>query len=113
MESFEGDPLLGGEHPGPTTPPHLQARHIIARIILVIIVIMFGSSLTGAPHLRIYEDIICHHYYDDIGGTGKIDEALCKGDEVQEELAMVMGGMEIAISIPGNLRIQKSDSQLM
>lgn len=70
------------------------------RIILVIFVIMFGAFLADAPLLRIYEDIICHHY---IPLTGKIDEGLCKGDEVQEELATVVGGMEIAASLPGNI----------
>ena len=69
---------------------------------------MFGSFLTIAPGLRIFEDIICRHYYDDIKGaghislTGDIDEEFCKGDEVQEELAIVMGGMGFTDSVPGN-----------
>ena len=61
------------------------------------------------PSLRVFEDIICHHYYDNMEGeghialSGKIDEELCKGPEIQEELAIVMGGLQFAESISGTM----------
>jgi hypothetical protein len=68
---------------------------------------MFGNYFMIAPQLRIYEDIICRHYYDKIEGQGHIaltedlDESLCKLDEIQEELAVVMGGLSVVDSVPG------------
>ena len=59
-----------------------------------------------APQLRVYEDIICRHYYDEIKGQGHIaltediDESFCKIDEIQEELAVIMGGLSVVDSIP-------------
>jgi hypothetical protein len=69
--------------------------------------LMFGNYFLVAPQLRVYEDIICRHYYDEITGQGHIalsediDESLCKIDEIQEELTIVMGGLSVADSVPG------------
>lgn len=69
--------------------------------------LMFGNCFLIAPQLRVYEDIICRHYYDEIKGQGHIsltediDESLCKIDEIQEELAIVVGGLSLADSVPG------------
>lgn len=58
--------------------------------------------------MRIYEDILCHRYYeelqgqDGIGLSGRIDEARCKGDKVQEELNILTAGLETLKSLPGN-----------
>jgi hypothetical protein len=70
--------------------------------------LMCGNYFSVAPQLRVYEDIICRHYYDEIKGQGHIaftediDESLCKIDEIQEELAIVVGGLSVADSVPGN-----------
>jgi hypothetical protein len=75
---------------------------------------MFGNFFMIAPQLRIYEDIICRHYYDEIKGQGHIalsediDESLCKIDEIQEELAVIMGGLSVVESVPGkSYRLQE------
>ncbi|KAE8448084.1 hypothetical protein EG329_009849 [Mollisiaceae sp. DMI_Dod_QoI] len=81
-------------------------RVITAIILLVLFILSFGSYLMTVPGLRIYEDIICHHYYDRIQGVGhvglegEIDESMCKGDEVQKELSIVMAGLLVVGAIP-------------
>lgn len=60
----------------------------------------------AVPGIRIYEDIICHHYYAKKEGEGfigfgdGIDESLCKGDEVQNELSIVVAGLHVIGAIP-------------
>jgi hypothetical protein len=93
-------------------PPLLPLVHsprlIVFMVSLVIFVIMFGAFLIITPSLRVYEDIICHHYYDKMEGgdhvslSEKIGEELCKEPEIQEELAIIVGGQQIGDSIPGN-----------
>lgn len=95
-----------------TEPPLLPLVHsppyIVALLSVVIFVFMFGSFLMITPFLRVFEDILCHRYYDKIEGaghvalSGKIDEGLCKGPEIQEELAIIVGGLQFADSVPGN-----------
>jgi hypothetical protein len=84
-------------------------RFAILLIFLAIFVLMFVSYLIGTPQLRLYEDIICRHYYDEIKGeshialTEDIDESLCKIDEIQKELAIVVRGSGVVDSIPSLL----------
>jgi len=60
----------------------------------------------GMPGLRLYEDIICHHYYnnlqgeDHIGLDGHIDEELCKGDEVQNQMNILLGVLAFLTPVP-------------
>ena len=60
----------------------------------------------AVPGLRLYEDIICHHYYNDlqgedhIGFDGHIDEELCKGDEVQSQMNIFLGVLAFITPIP-------------
>lgn len=85
---------------------------IVALMSVVIFIFMFGSFLMVTPYIRVFEDIVCHRYYDKIEGeghvalNGKIDEGLCKGPEIQEELAIILGGLQFADSVPGNAAIQ-------
>jgi hypothetical protein len=56
--------------------------------------------------MRIYEDIICHHYYKDLegedyNGLGHIDEDQCKGDEIQNQLNILLAGMHVLGSMQG------------
>ncbi|KAI9743931.1 MAG: hypothetical protein M1818_002665 [Claussenomyces sp. TS43310] len=92
------------------TPVVLQAHSpmaIISILSVTIFVIMCGSFLIAVPQARVFEDIICHHYYGRMARSSKtvfigpIDESLCKGDEVQSELAMLMGVLEMLNNIPG------------
>lgn len=51
----------------------------------------------AVPGIRIYEDIICHRK---LGIKGDIDESLCKGDDVQNELSVVVAGLHVIGAIP-------------
>jgi hypothetical protein len=111
--SSERSPLLSPiNEPAIETEPSIIPQphsplYIVLLITLVVFVFLFGAFLMVTPSLRVYEDIICHHFYDNIEGdghvglSGDIDEERCKGPEIQEELAIVMGGMMFADSIPG------------
>jgi hypothetical protein len=67
-------------------------RIIILVLCAIIFTLSFGGCLMIVPSLRLYEDIICHHYYESLEGEGHIGldghikESLCKVDEVQNEL---------------------------
>jgi hypothetical protein len=92
----------------PLLPLVRSSPLIVALLSVVIFVFMFGSCLMITPLLRVFEDIICHRFYDKIEGeghvalSGKIDEGLCKGPEIQGELAIIVGGLQFADSVPGN-----------
>jgi MFS family permease len=84
-------------------------RLIIGLLTGVLFLLNFGGFVMYMPVTRIYEDIICHHYYDSLIGSAwrplenPIDESLCKVAPVQAELATVYGGVELATSIPSLL----------
>jgi len=51
------------------------------------------------PTVRVYEDILCHLYYEKLGGEvtrpdGSIDESLCKVDEVQKQLNILIAVLQ-------------------
>ena len=53
----------------------------------------------AVPSVRVYEDIICHRYYESLGGDltgpdGKIEESLCKVDEVQKQLNLLIAVLQ-------------------
>jgi len=81
-------------------PTH-SPRIIVAIIITIVFVISLGLNLIQVPSWRLYEDIICHHYYNTrvgeghIGFTGRIDESLCKGEEVQAEVNIIIAGQAL------------------
>ena len=95
----EDDPLLLGSNSLPTkwqSPLRFRrstsTRVIIALIYSMVFILTLGGFLTIVPSLRLYEDIICRHYYNDLKGEGhigleeEIDEGMCKDDKVQNEL---------------------------
>jgi hypothetical protein len=63
------------------------------------------------PGLRLWEDIICHHYYNDlkgdghIGFEGHIDEESCKVDEVQNQMNIFLAVLGFLGVIPGRLSL--------
>jgi hypothetical protein len=116
--AMETAPLL--QDSPPARPPNPRAKssflpqtHNPTTITLLLaflaFILGFGSYLNAVPTTRIFEDIICHHYYDRqeaqhrIGLTDKIDEGLCKVDEIQEELALIKGISVVAAALPGML----------
>jgi len=74
-------------------------RAITLIIFLVIFMFAFGSALVVVPSIRLYEDIVCHHYYNGLQGDrhrgfdDKIEEHLCKVKEVQQDLNILFAGM--------------------
>jgi len=60
----------------------------------------------AVPSIRLYEDIVCHHYYNELQGEGhvglggQIDEELCKVEEVQEELNILFAGLHLLGALP-------------
>lgn len=65
----------------------------------------------AVPAMRLAENIICHHHYDQIEGPGhigfgdNIDEGLCKGDEVQKELNVIFSVIPVLEAIPSLVTI--------
>lgn len=75
----ERSPLLpSNEQVGASQEPSLipqqaqSPRFVVLLICLAMFVLMFGSYLLATPQLRVYEDIICHHYYHETKGEGHI-----------------------------------------
>ncbi|KAF7136825.1 hypothetical protein CNMCM5793_006343 [Aspergillus hiratsukae] len=93
--------LLGHDHaaePRPST----RARWILIILSLGIIAINFGSYLSMAPQIQIFESIICRKLHPEIAlltTEGQI--ARCKAPDVQGELALVNGWRETLDTLPG------------
>lgn len=112
-ESTENEPLLPGSRQRQrklsvsVLPTLHNPRLIIALLTGVMFLVNFGAYMMTMPSYRIYEDIICRHYYDSLSGPlhlsldTPIEEELCKVGPVQAELATVIGGIFVASSIPG------------
>lgn len=91
-------------------PQTHSPRLVLCLTTFLIFTVMFGMYCMIIPSARIYEDIICHNYYDrllekegHISMIQDIPENLCKGNEVQEELAFVVGIKDSIQCIPGIL----------
>ncbi len=110
----EQTPLIHPDEPTATShviPQTRSPRAIVLLLALMAFVLIFGDWLLLVPSTRIYEDIICHHYYDNLEDqrhvslTEKIDEKLCKLDPIQSELAIIMAGINVSRAVPGIARI--------
>ncbi|ATZ53218.1 hypothetical protein BCIN_09g00960 [Botrytis cinerea B05.10] len=107
----EESPLLDHLRPTTATDTHSlihqthSPRIIISLLTAIVFIIGFGGYLAWIPSMRIYEDILCHRYYEErrggVGLSSTIDEARCKGDEVQEELNILTAVMETLKALPG------------
>lgn len=81
-------------------------RVFISIAYLIIFILSFGGYLMAVPSVRLYEDIVCHHYYNGLQGEShiglgeKIDEDLCKVDEVQGELNILYGALHFLGALP-------------
>ncbi|KAF7954343.1 hypothetical protein EAE96_005468 [Botrytis aclada] len=119
------DSLLGEETPLLSSPPQRstfssfsqlfrsifsQARSpssITAIVLANLLWFEFGGYLMAVPSLRVYEDIVCHHYYDRLQGEGHIvlgghiDGSMCKKDDIQNELSIIIAGTHFLGAIPG------------
>ncbi|KAF5876927.1 putative mfs multidrug protein [Botrytis fragariae] len=84
-----------------------SSRIIVLLLTTIVFIIGFGTYLVWIPSMRIYEDILCHRYYEELQGqsgvglSSTIDEARCKGDKVQEELNILTAVLETLKALPG------------
>ena len=86
-------------------PATKHARRIVTLLIIVLFLLCTALISFLIPQLRIIENILCHKYYGDSWSTGEIDEKLCKVDEIQSELAYIMGITSMLESIPGRFHV--------
>ncbi|KAL4920109.1 MFS general substrate transporter [Aspergillus aurantiobrunneus] len=76
----------------------IRSRLMIT-LLAMILAVEVGFVMAGGPMTRIYESIACREYFAQfdptkIGSDGQVAEELCKGKEVQSEVAAVKGYME-------------------
>ncbi|RDL37535.1 uncharacterized protein BP5553_04968 [Venustampulla echinocandica] len=116
-EREEGSPLLDIGPPPRSSPNRIltffrrtRSPLVMVALLFVIIFIMaFGGILMGLGGLRLFEDIACHYYFNDIEGEGHIgfdepiDEKICKADGVQNQLNILFGVLQLLTPIPGLL----------
>jgi hypothetical protein len=112
-EADEEEPFLSSSRPSSSRshksffPQTSSPSTICILLFTIVFILSFGGHLMGVPAMRIYEDIICHHYYenmegdDRIGLEGDITEGMCKGDEVQNQLNILLAGLYFLGAIPG------------
>jgi MFS family permease len=79
---------------------HTRRWKIVYIFGLFIFVIDLGGNLNAVPQLRLLELAVCRRYYlhhDEslVDSHGNVDEAHCKLDVVQQELAMLRGWLTL------------------
>ncbi|KAF2464293.1 MFS transporter-like protein [Lindgomyces ingoldianus] len=77
-------------------------------VFVLVAIIDVGAFLAEPPKTRVYEANICVHYYEQhdpskIKADGTVKETLCKGNEIQDKMAMIFGWQDLWDSIPGIL----------
>lgn len=106
------EPLLSTDEAPPDSswvPQTHSPRIIIGILFAIIFTTSFGGFLTGIPMMRLLEDIACHKYYNSLEGEEhkgfdeQIDEELCKGDQVQNQLNVLFAVLHFLGPIPGVL----------
>ncbi|KAJ4299665.1 hypothetical protein N0V90_004911 [Kalmusia sp. IMI 367209] len=112
----EGAPLLSATGPAsremsPAPLPPLQKKKkpwivLVILAFLLITIIDVGAFLAEPPKTRVFEANICLRYYQTndpskIGYNGTVPEALCKIDDVQQQMAMIFGWQDMFDAIPG------------
>lgn len=107
--SNEREPLLPPTKPR-YKPAKWQPHSPVAIVVLlysVITLLQFGAKLMYVPSVRIFEWIICHHYYENvegdkrIGRDGNVPESMCKIEPVQGRLNNLLAVVWMANCVPG------------
>lgn len=109
----EEEPLLSPIAPTtasqlPTLPKKKPWLLLVILAFALISIIDVGAYLADPPRTRVYEANLCLSYYLEhdptvIGKDGSIPESLCKGDEVQQKMAMIFGWQDTFDAIPSIL----------
>lgn len=108
----ENTPLLSSsEESGATTPCAKCVRPIKQWLVLIvgfafILLIDLGGFLGAPAQTQIFENIICRHHYAQARhmpqqAVKDLDEAACKIDPVQTELAFINGWKDTFDVLPG------------
>ncbi|KAH7305243.1 major facilitator superfamily domain-containing protein [Stachybotrys elegans] len=102
----DDDEIIDGAY----TPKHPAVINGAQTQIYLLLVMVAGLDFTvfmlNLPLTRVYESIICYHYWAAVDPgrfPDEVPEALCKGAPVQEELAIVKGYEMLFMSLPGML----------
>lgn len=87
-----------GEKGGVVINGAIRSRLMIT-LLAIVLAVEVGFVMAGGPMTRIYEAIACREHFSEfdptkIGPDGQVAEELCKGKEVQSEVAAVKGYME-------------------
>jgi hypothetical protein len=112
FDDREDAPFLTAQD-GPATAAHPRpCRHettafrdklrlrLMITLFAIILFVETGNAMTQGPTTRIYESIACKRFYETtdaskIGPDGQVPEDLCKGSEIQGEVAIVKGYGEL------------------
>lgn len=102
----ETTPLLGCRE---SNQDNEQTSNISKRTVLIlvgicIIAIDFGNYLSFAPQIDILEQIVCKRHgnaKEPLPRPGDASGPDCKGDEIQAELAILVGWMAFCNQVPG------------
>jgi hypothetical protein len=84
----------------PKGPATEQVRFRLTVVLFIMVLALeIGMIMSMGPLTRIYESIACRNYYEQrdpgkIGANGQVKEELCKVNEVQTEVAAVVGYRE-------------------
>jgi hypothetical protein len=109
FEDGEDAPFLAEQASAPRRSSHAEAPtafreklriRLMITLFTIILLVETGNAMTQGPTTRIYEAIACKSYYETndpskIGSDGQVPESLCKGREVQGEVAVVKGYGEL------------------
>ncbi|EXV03388.1 MFS transporter [Metarhizium robertsii] len=98
----------GSQQRGPRCASFFQARRprtIYFLLSLMVFGLSFSGSLGDVPVTRLIEDNLCQRYYaarlDGATRHNKIDESLCKSDEIQSQLAYLNGLLPMIEAVVG------------
>jgi hypothetical protein len=109
FEDREDAPFLA-EETSPPPPEHATTANksatdklrirLMITLLAVILLVETGNAMTQGPLTRILESIVCKDYYQandpsKIGSDGQVPEDMCKGSEIQGEVAIVKGYSEL------------------
>lgn len=87
-----------------------EARQIKLAVYILggitMILFEFAEFMMVVPRVRLYESIACSHFYQAhepslMGAGGSVPERLCKNEEVQSEVALLIGNQLFFDAIPG------------
>lgn len=78
-----------------SVPTAQKPGTILGIFLLLIFVSSAADAFKQIPMTRIFEDILCHDYYDETSGSNApIDEELCKVNAIQTNLAYLLAVLE-------------------